>query len=65
MPLKKGYSEKTIRENIRELVESGRSQEQAVAIAYQVARKAFKKRNPGKPLPARLKEKKKVRRKNK
>lgn len=44
MPLKKGRSKRTISANIRELVESGRPQKQAAAIAYRVAGMARKKR---------------------
>lgn len=42
MPLKKGKSDKVISENIAELVRSGRSRDQAVAIAYSNARKSSK-----------------------
>jgi len=44
MPLKKGKSKKIMSKNISELVRSGRPQKQAVAIAYDTAR-----RSPMKP----------------
>lgn len=44
MPLKHGFSRKAISANIRELMVSGRSQKQAVAIAMDTARKAARER---------------------
>jgi hypothetical protein len=43
MPLKKGKSKKTAKENIRELIKSGKSPRQAVAIALDVQKKGSKK----------------------
>lgn len=40
MPVKKGYSRKTVSNNIKSEVDSGRPQKQAIAIALSTARKA-------------------------
>lgn len=40
MPLKKGFSKKSISKNIRTEMRAGKSQRQSVAIALNVARKA-------------------------
>ena len=43
MPLKKGYSAKSISKNIRTEIRHGKPKKQAVAIALSIARSARKK----------------------
>ncbi len=43
MPLKKGYSPKTIHKNIKTEIEAGKSPAQSVAIALSIAAEAKKK----------------------
>ena len=43
MPLKKGYSKKSVSANIKTEMAAGKPQKQAVAIAYAKARKGKKK----------------------
>ena len=45
-PLKQGSDKKTIQENIKELIDSGRDPKQAAAIAYSEAKKKPKYKKP-------------------
>ncbi len=44
MPLKKSTSDKVVSVNIKELIDAGHSQDQAVAIAKKIQREAKAKR---------------------
>jgi hypothetical protein len=47
MPLKEGYSEKTISKNIGTEIGAGKAPKQAAAIAYSKARESKKKKHTG------------------
>lgn len=57
MPLKKGYSRKSIGENIKTEEKAGRSRKQAIAIALNTARKAAEKAGKPSKAPKRRKSK--------
>ena len=47
MPLKKGYSDKTLKKNIRTEYKSGKNIKQAIAISKNVQRQAKKRKKRG------------------
>ena len=49
MPLKRGKSRATVSENVAELVQTGRPQKQAVAIALNEARRPPRRAGPPRP----------------
>ena len=51
MPIKPGYSYARVQENIAQLIKEGHPRNQAIAIAFSVARKAFWSRHPHGALP--------------
>lgn len=53
-PLKRGYSRKTVSDNIGTLVREGRSQAQAAAIALKEGRAAWRVKHPRGPFPEHL-----------
>jgi hypothetical protein len=57
-PLLGGYSRETISANIRREMEAGHEQVQAVAMALESAREAWREAHPGKRLPAYLRRRK-------
>ena len=64
-PLKRGYSEKVVSDNIATEVKNGKSQKQAAAIALTTARKEYRKRHPSGPFPVHLKPAKVAKKKKK
>lgn len=53
-PLRRGFSARVLGENIGREIERGRDPAQAVAIAFETARKAYRARHPRGPLPSHL-----------
>jgi len=47
MPIKKGYSKKTVSQNIKTEMKAGKPQKQAIAIALETARTAKAKKSKG------------------
>jgi hypothetical protein len=54
-PLRRGWSREDISRNIRELRHEGYPQQQAIAIAFSVAKRAYRAQHPRAKLPAHIK----------
>lgn len=57
-PLKQGYSRKTFNDNVSLMMKEGYQKNQALRIAYDTARKSYRKRYPKGALPEWLRERK-------
>lgn len=55
MPLKRGYSRKTVGENVARMTREGYPQDEAIAASIETGRRAYRRRHPRGRYPAHLK----------